>query len=145
MKIIHQNGFSREELESYRPIVYRNVLDSAQAIVLAMRKIGVDCVHYSNRTLAEKIVDYRLDSTTAFTLSPDIADAIHQLCQDPIVPKVMDEHSTEFYLMDSAVYFFQEVLRIGSPDYIPTETDVLRARAKSTGITETRFNMGQLS
>lgn len=52
MKIIHQNGFSREELESYRPIVYRNVLDSAQAIVLAMRKIGVDCVHYSNRVRA---------------------------------------------------------------------------------------------
>ena len=41
--------------------------------------------------------------------------------------------------------FFGEVVRIGGPAYIPTETDVLRARAKSTGITETRFNMGQLS
>jgi guanine nucleotide-binding protein subunit alpha len=28
---------------------------------------------------------------------------------------------------------------------VPTETDVLRARQKSTGITETRFNVGQLS
>lgn len=41
--------------------------------------------------------------------------------------------------------FFGEVLRIGSPDYLPTEDDVLRARQKSTGITETRFTMGQLS
>jgi guanine nucleotide-binding protein G(i) subunit alpha len=41
--------------------------------------------------------------------------------------------------------FFTEVLRIGTPDYTPTENDVLRARAKTTGITETRFNMGQLS
>jgi guanine nucleotide-binding protein subunit alpha len=47
--------------------------------------------------------------------------------------------------MDSAPYFFNEVLRIGSPNYLPTETDVLRARLKTTGITETRFNMGQLS
>ncbi|KIJ57671.1 hypothetical protein HYDPIDRAFT_34892 [Hydnomerulius pinastri MD-312] len=54
------------------------------------------------------------------------------------------DHSSEFYLMDSAIYFFTEVLRIGTPQYLPTENDVLRARAKTTGITETRFNMGQL-
>lgn len=41
--------------------------------------------------------------------------------------------------------FFNEVLRIGGPKYLPTETDVLRARAKTVGIKETRFNMGQLS
>ena len=41
--------------------------------------------------------------------------------------------------------FFQEVLRIGAHSYVPTVDDVLRARAKSTGITDTRFNMGQLS
>jgi guanine nucleotide-binding protein G(i) subunit alpha len=37
------------------------------------------------------------------------------------------------------------VLRIGTPGYLPNETDVLRARQKSVGITETRFSMGQLS
>lgn len=41
--------------------------------------------------------------------------------------------------------FFGEVLRIGSPDYVPDIADVLRARQKSVGITETRFTMGQLS
>jgi len=35
--------------------------------------------------------------------------------------------------------FFSEVLRIGAPDYLPNEHDVLRARAKSTGIAETRY------
>ena len=41
--------------------------------------------------------------------------------------------------------FFDEVVRIGAPDYIPIEADVLRARTKTTGIYETRFTMGQLS
>jgi guanine nucleotide-binding protein G(i) subunit alpha len=41
--------------------------------------------------------------------------------------------------------FFSHAPRIGAPEYVPNEDDVLRARAKSTGITETRFNMGQLS
>jgi hypothetical protein len=40
---------------------------------------------------------------------------------------------------------FNEALRIGEQGYILTETDVLRARQKSTRITETQFNMGQLS
>jgi len=55
------------------------------------------------------------------------------------------DRSTEFYLMDSAPYFFSEVKRICDPKYIPNQDDVLRARAKTTGITETRFHMGQLS
>ncbi|KAG7091614.1 guanine nucleotide-binding protein subunit alpha [Marasmius oreades] len=145
MRIIHKDGFPDSERATYAPIVYRNVLDSAQAIIVMMRKLNIDCETYSNRPLADKIVDYKLDESTAFVLSPDIAEAIHQFRKDPVVNKIIDEHGSEFYLMDSADYFFTEVLRIGSPDYLPNETDVLRARQKSTGITETRFSMGQLS
>lgn len=36
-------------------------------------------------------------------------------------------------------------MRIVAPDYLPSEMDVLRARTKTTGIYETRFQMGQLS
>lgn len=36
-------------------------------------------------------------------------------------------------------------MRIADPNYIPIESDVLRARTKTTGIYETRFTMGQLS
>jgi guanine nucleotide-binding protein subunit alpha len=146
MKIIHKEGFTDVELAEYRPIVYKNVLDSAQAIIIYMRKIGWDFVGYSNRPLADKVLDYRPDSETSNSyFPPDIAEAIHQLWKDPIITKIMDEHSSDFYLMDSAAYFFGEVIRIGSPDYLPAVTDVLRARQKSVGITETRFTMGQLS
>ncbi|KIO17632.1 hypothetical protein M407DRAFT_32690 [Tulasnella calospora MUT 4182] len=55
------------------------------------------------------------------------------------------DHSSEFYLMDSASYFFSQVQRIAQRDYTPNESDVLRARAKTTGISETRFSIGQLS
>jgi hypothetical protein len=41
--------------------------------------------------------------------------------------------------------FFDEVERIVTTGYLPTEGDVLRARTKTTGIYETRFQMGQLS
>ncbi|KAK1225631.1 Guanine nucleotide-binding protein alpha-2 subunit [Marasmius sp. AFHP31] len=145
MRIIHKDGFPDAERKTFAPIVYRNVLDSAQAIIVMMRKLNIDCEVYSNRQHANQIADYKLDESTAFVLSPDIADAINQFWRDPVVTKIIDEHGSDFYLMDSADYFFEEVLRIGSPDYLPNEMDVLRARQKSTGITETRFSMGQLS
>ncbi|KAH7883433.1 guanine nucleotide binding protein, alpha subunit [Phlebopus sp. FC_14] len=143
MKIIHQNGFSNDELMTFRPTIYRNTLDSAQAIVLAMRKISVDCVDALNRVHADRIMDYRVDSSPSFVFSGEIAEAIYQLWNDPIISQVMD-HSSEFYLMDNASYFFAEARRIGASNYLPTESDILRARLKTTGITDTRFNMGQL-
>jgi len=98
MKIIHQDGFSNDELAAYRPIVYKNVLDSAQAVVIYMREAGLECVDYDDHMLSEKIFDYKLDSTLGFSpsnpyFSPEIVDAIHQLWKDPIVPKVMNELS----------------------------------------------------
>ncbi|TFY59215.1 hypothetical protein EVJ58_g5909 [Rhodofomes roseus] len=144
MKIIHQNGYTKAELMTYRTTIYRNLLESAHNIILAMRKIGVDCVHPDNRARTERILDYAVVADSAFNFDEEMARAIYELWQDPIIPAIMD-HSSEFYLMDSASYFFTEALRIGTRDYVPTETDVLRARQKSTGITETRFTLGPLS
>ncbi|KAG6837454.1 hypothetical protein H0H93_008997 [Arthromyces matolae] len=203
MKIIHQNGFSQSELEAYRPVVYKNVLDSAQGVLVYMRKLRMDCASLRNAVLADKILAYKLpgikasstthlpatlgqarrrrsqgkalddvnldedDDETQETdvvtrqdddgpdydddeiqegwFSPEIAEAIHQVCRDPTFQKIMDEHTSNFYLMDSAGYFFSEVLRIGTPGYIPNVTDVLRARRKTFGISEERFKMDTLS
>ncbi|EPQ55446.1 guanine nucleotide-binding protein alpha-3 subunit [Gloeophyllum trabeum ATCC 11539] len=144
MKIIHQDGFSRDELCAFRYTVYANLLDSAQAVVLAMRKFGVDCVVPQNRSNSDRILDYKIENSPAFVFSEDVAQAIHELWKDPIIPRLMD-YSSNFYLMDNASYFFQEAPRIGASHYVPTEADVLRVRAKSTGVTETRFSIGQLS
>ncbi len=41
--------------------------------------------------------------------------------------------------------FFESANRIAASNYVPSKEDVLRARAKTTAITETRFSIGQLS
>ena len=60
MKILHQNGFTSEELMSYRPTIYLNTVNSAKAIVLAMRKINVDCINPLN-----KVRSFRLCTLTS--------------------------------------------------------------------------------
>ncbi|KZP19910.1 guanine nucleotide-binding protein alpha-3 subunit [Athelia psychrophila] len=150
MKIIHQDGFTHGELMTYRMTIYRNLVESAQAIVEAMHKIGVDCETPANRadaptwTNCDRIIDYRITMPTGFVVNSEIVSMIGHLWEDPIMASVMDR-SRKFYLMDSAQHFFENAVRIGEPGYVPTESDVLRARQKTTGITETRFDMGQLS
>ncbi|KAK1923966.1 guanine nucleotide-binding protein subunit alpha [Papiliotrema laurentii] len=144
MKIIHQNGYSKEELLNFRTVVHKNCIDSAQALIMAMRKLGIDPEEPSNRTYADRILEYRMEQDSMATVSSEILLSIESLWHDPCIPSVMDR-SSEFYLMDSATYFFANIRRLSQPDYIPDEADVLRARTKTTGISETRFNMGQLS
>lgn len=49
MKILHQNGFSVDELHPWRSVVNRNLVESSQAIVLAMRTLNVDPENGANR------------------------------------------------------------------------------------------------
>lgn len=42
MKIINQNGYSKEELRSWRIIVYRNLIESVQAITQAISVLGLN-------------------------------------------------------------------------------------------------------
>ncbi|KAI8826749.1 heterotrimeric G protein alpha subunit [Fimicolochytrium jonesii] len=140
MKIIHQDGYTRDELMTFQGPIFKNVLDSIQALVAAISTFELKYESPEVQAMADKVAalgsDYKLDS--------EIADAIFAIARDPAAVTAL-ERSNEFYIIDSASYFFAEVKRIGAEDYCPTEQDVLRARVKTTGITETRFNMGQLS
>ncbi|OLL26132.1 Guanine nucleotide-binding protein alpha-3 subunit, partial [Neolecta irregularis DAH-3] len=144
MKIIHQNGYSLEELALYRSTIYRNLIDGAKSIVIAMRKFGIEPQNVSNNENTDLILDFRLDPNPTVSLDPDIAEALDILWHDPSTAAVLDRQN-EFYFLDSAPYFFENLKRIGQPNYIPTEADVLYARTKTTGIYETRFTTGQLS
>ena len=43
------------------------------------------------------------------------------------------------------ISYFDCIDRIGSPGYVPTDQDILRTRVKTTGITETHFQIGELT
>jgi G-protein alpha subunit len=41
--------------------------------------------------------------------------------------------------------FFEDIERLFAKDYIPTDQDILRSRLRTTGITETIFDLGTLT
>lgn len=102
MKIIHQDGFSPEELLAYRMTIWRNLLESAQAIVLYIRKLQLDCVYPANTRNVERISSYQIEPHEDFLFDEEVAEAIYELWEDPVTVNVLN-HSSEFYLMDNAV------------------------------------------
>ena len=57
----------------------------------------------------------------------------------------LSPHPVRCLLTICTCSFFAEANRLAASAYLPSMEDVLRARAKTTAITETRFPMGQLS
>ncbi|KAF3767381.1 hypothetical protein M406DRAFT_89898 [Cryphonectria parasitica EP155] len=144
MKIIHLKGYSDEELYNYRPTVFKNLIECAKAVVNAMRQFDIEPEKEETKTLCDFLLEYSVDSGPQVLIDTRVGEAIQAIWNDPARKQLMDRQ-TEFYLMDSAEYFFEQAQRIVRQDYLPNEMDVLRARTKTTGIYETRFQMGQLS
>ncbi|KAH0534196.1 hypothetical protein FGG08_007207 [Glutinoglossum americanum] len=141
MWIVHHNGFSVEELETYRLTIYRNVVDCAKTLIGAMEQLGIQPEREVNREYCNFLVDYSIGPDPKKPLEAKVGEAVSSMWHDPCILKVM-ERQNEFYLMDSAQYFFEEIKRIVKPDYTPTEADVLKAC--TTGIREYPFTMGAL-
>eukprot|EP00123_Amoebidium_parasiticum_P001629 comp12775_c0_seq1/m.7903 comp12775_c0_seq1/g.7903 ORF comp12775_c0_seq1/g.7903 comp12775_c0_seq1/m.7903 type:complete len:388 (-) comp12775_c0_seq1:145-1308(-) len=153
MKIIYGNGYTKEELQAQRKNVYRNVMTSFEVIEGAMRQFGLTCgtpeddqILQQLRTHAEEL---RLDSPLN---GLDVSDAeftdhwmpnlVRLWATDGVQEAV--RRGSEVALMDSAAYFFSNLVRIGHKDYVPTEADVLKIRIATTGIHESQFNIDKL-
>ncbi|KAI9303506.1 G-alpha protein [Cunninghamella echinulata] len=141
MKLIHDGGFTSEERESFKEVIFSNTMQSMRATLEGMVTLGLTFKNPGNEIHQRLImeahpqVDY---------MAHELVEAIAALWDDPAVKECVSR-SNEFQLNDSAKYYFDSILRIGQPNYIPSDQDVLRSRVKSTGITETTFVIGDLT
>ncbi|KAI5613868.1 guanine nucleotide-binding protein G(o) subunit alpha [Silurus asotus] len=144
MKIIHEDGFSGDDLQQFKPIVYSNTIQSLFSILKAMENLGVEYEDKDRTSDVKLVYDIinRMEDTEAYT--PEILTAMKRLWKDGGVQACFNR-SREYQLNDSAQYYLDSLDRIGSPDYLPTEQDILRSRVKTTGIVETHFSFKNLN
>jgi len=130
MKILHLEGFNKEERMTYKSIIYNNVLASMKALLQACKDLSISV----EGTSADFVRNY--DYGDPFT--PELAQHIKTLWANKAIQQAY-ERQAEFQLNDSAAYYFNVIERVGAPDYVPDEQDVLRSRARTAGIIETEF------
>lgn len=163
MKILHKNGFSEAEAYEYKPFVYKNILDCVKSLLNAIIDLQPELIapqdvepdlesepvgersHILSYNDANEILDYELAVSTEEVFNPSIAQKIQALYQFPEVKTFMKVHLGDFYLIDSTNYFLSNIERIALPEYIPSQSDILRTRKKTSGIFDFRFSMGGLN
>lgn len=146
MKILHPNtensqGLGDQEKLKQVKIISNNILDCVQSILSAVDKFNVPLSSTSNKEEILKLLDERTEEVS--TLGPELSQKISMLWQDPAVQELMRKKA-QFQIIDSAEYFLNNIDRIASPDYIPTNADVLRARSITTGIITVSFQIEKL-
>ncbi|KAF9404150.1 guanine nucleotide-binding protein subunit alpha [Podila epigama] len=143
MKLIHDGGYSKEEREAFKEIIFSNTVQSMRVILEAMDKMELPLYHEANRNYAIIVMSLPVQIEGEY-MPHEVAVAVQNLWLDPNVQQAF-QRSREYQLNDSAKYYFDSIDRISKSNYIPTDQDVLRSRVKTTGITETRFVIGDLT
>jgi len=138
MKVIHQDGFTRSELEKFIDILRENCLAGIARMLIACNEWSLE-IPKKFKPQADLVMH-------ATELTEDVAQAIKVLWETEAIQQVYARNN-EIQLPGGAsgtTYFIDHALRFAKRDYFPTQDDVIRAKLRTTGITEIVFTVGQV-
>mmetsp|Transcript_19745 Transcript_19745/g.50127 ORF Transcript_19745/g.50127 Transcript_19745/m.50127 type:complete len:354 (+) Transcript_19745:122-1183(+) len=142
MKIIQKDGgFSDDELAGYKYIVRANCITQMKTLLVAQGDLNVTFEKPENEPLKEMVLDL---PSTGDSWSANVGTALMSLWADQGIRETFSHRDRSFQLNDSAEYFFSNLPRFNEPDYLPSYDDVLRARIRTTGIEEAKFEFDNL-
>lgn len=141
MRIIHGAGYTDEDKRGFIKLVYQNIFMAMQSMIKAMDLLKIQYAESSSAEKAELIKS--IDYETVTTFENPYVNAIKDLWADAGIQECYDRRR-EYQLTDSAKYYLSDLERIEAPDYLPTEQDILRARAPTTGIIEYPFDLDSI-
>ncbi|KAF9692878.1 hypothetical protein EKO04_009128 [Ascochyta lentis] len=143
MRIINAGGFGKHERQTWRATIFNNLVSAFQTIYAAMQEDDTDfedeeCIRYS------EMVNSAPDIGTEEPMPEDFLYAFNSLWADKGVQLTILK-GNQYALHDNLSYFFQDIERLFMKDFLPTDQDILRTRLRTTGISETIFELGNLT
>ncbi|TKR69251.1 hypothetical protein L596_021433 [Steinernema carpocapsae] len=144
MQILHKNGFTEEEVNEKKAVVYNNIVTSMASILKAMDNVlHIPLEDPDKETMKACVFKCIENGEESNALTDELANAVTALWHDKGVRKAYEMRS-EYQLNDSAKYFLDSVGRIHEPGYRPTEQDILYSRVATTGVVEVKFKIKDL-
>jgi len=141
--MIYAQGFAKHEKEEWRGVVFSNMLSAFKIILEAMESMEIEFDDPKNTQYIQLIsIDREIGQNEPLPL--DYLEPFKALWADEGVQRAIAK-GNEFALHDNLDYFCNDIDRFFARDYLPTDQDVLRSRLRTTGITETIFDLGSLT
>ncbi|CAM1500975.1 Fc.00g101370.m01.CDS01 [Cosmosporella sp. VM-42] len=143
MKLIYSQGFSKNEKLEWKPVIFSNIIQSFRVIFEAMEECNIPFDGPDNeKHMAHVLVEPEISPRDK--LPEDYLEPVKALWADSGV-KAAIAKGNEYALHDNLAYFIEDIDRIWAEDFVPNDQDLLRSRLRTTGITETVFDLGQLT
>ncbi|ETO06615.1 G Protein, Alpha subunit family member (gpa-3) [Reticulomyxa filosa] len=139
MIALYGKGFSEDQRQSYRGIVFQNVIRAMKVLVQNMDELKAEFnveLEVEHQEAAKRTKNLLGNEE----MTEEIAADIQALWKDSGIQKIYENRS-RFQFPDSGPYFFSRVNDMIKKDYIPNQQDVLRSRVRSTGMLETDFEV----
>ncbi|KAF4552114.1 Guanine nucleotide-binding protein alpha-2 subunit-like protein [Elsinoe fawcettii] len=143
MRLIHNAGFTPTERKQWKVTIFSNLMHAFQCISGCMEEHEVDFEQSENLKYMEfvcKDVEIGPDDS----MPADYQKAFQSLWEDDGVQTAITK-GHEYALHDNLDYYLKHIDRLFGKDYLPDNQDILRARLRTTGISETLFETGRLT
>lgn len=100
MKLIYDGGFTNEEREAYKEVIFSNSVQSIHVLLEAMENLSISLGNTDNQVYFEFILDQH-QQIDHFTMPAEVTRAIKALWLDSGVKETY-RRNNEFQLNDSA-------------------------------------------
>jgi len=133
LKIIHKKKLTDSELKQTAQSLHQNVVDCMKALLLAAKNFGIP------RSESDDALAIALDKWDENErVSPELGQQIFKAWKGEAVQGAYKRRS-EFWLLDSCTYYFENIERFCEADFMPSEEDAVMARVRTTGIVVTEL------
>ncbi|CAG06597.1 unnamed protein product, partial [Tetraodon nigroviridis] len=141
MRIIHGQDFDQDAREEFRATIYSNVIKGATQTACIWPRHTQDNQQHGDSLMAfdtrsAKMASGQLETSVFLQYLP----AIRALWADSGIQHAYDRRR-EFQLGESVKYFLDNLDKLGSSTYVPSQQDILLARKPTKGIHEYDFEI----
>eukprot|EP01083_Nonionella_stella_P072333 194952_1 len=146
---IHGDGFQKQDLEGARQHIYGCTLDQMEQLVeLCLENIQSqqdDAKSYHSHQFilspqGKEAADYILSHRVGVEVDTEVAEFITILWNEPSIKETFNTR-TNLGVIDSAYHFFENIDRIATNEYVPTDQDILLVRVPTTGVRSASFTV----
>jgi guanine nucleotide-binding protein G(i) subunit alpha len=144
MRNIAHGSYTREERESFKRIIFANAVQRMRTILDSLPLLELTVLP-ENVALQLTVLSLPFQTKTG-TLPADVIGAIVGLWEDPSIRQAINAPG-ELLSEDlaAAIYCFNSVDRMASPEYMLTDEDILHSRVGNGGIIEVVLSTGELT
>uniref|UniRef100_A0A0K0ET43 Uncharacterized protein n=1 Tax=Strongyloides stercoralis TaxID=6248 RepID=A0A0K0ET43_STRER len=140
MQILHNKGFTQNELNERKMIIFSNTIKS---ILIMINVLISNNKHHSISNLNEmvkRLEEYLREDLENNTFPEDVARIVKYIWSQKSIQEIYKIRDT-YQLIDSAEYFLNSIDRISAPNYIPNTQDILMVRIPTTGVVQINFRL----